>query len=100
MVRVTEISAIEKPHISDVEDLIVRSVEELFKVLSRFNQVCKPDEGGQVCLLALQKLTSELHLLSIFLISSLYNMKKGVGVLELMDLKAWKTMARDLCLYT
>jgi hypothetical protein len=68
MVRVSEVSVIEQPHISVVQDFIVGLGEEVFEVGSRLAQVSQPDQGGKVLCSSFDELTSQLNLVVIGLV--------------------------------
>ena len=81
MVRVTKVSVVEKPDVSDVRDFVIRSREELVKVLCRLNQVGKPDHCGQIWVSSLDEFSSQSDLVVILLISCLYNITMIIKVL-------------------
>ena len=72
MIRVAHISVVQKPHVSEVLDLVVLSVEELLEVLAGLHQVGEPDHRRQVCMSSLQEGASQLHFVGILLVSCLY----------------------------
>ena len=76
MVGVPEISSVEHPHVTDVEDLVVGASEELLEVLARLEKIREPNQGRKVALPALKVSASETHLLRILLIGCLYRNKE------------------------
>lgn len=48
VIRKTSVSVIEQPHVSDISDLVVSSVEEMLKVFSSLSHLWKPNHGGHV----------------------------------------------------
>ena len=73
VIGVAEVSVVEEPHVTDVEDLVVRASEELSEVLTGLEQISQPYHGRQVTVSSLEEMTSQLHLVSILLVGCLYN---------------------------
>ena len=76
MIRVTEVSVVDKPHVSHVEDLVVRAEEERLEILGWLQKIRKPNECREISLSALEEFTSELDLISLLLEGGLYNLKQ------------------------
>ena len=73
MVRATLVTVVKAPHVSDFSDLVVWPIEEGLEVLSRLDQLGKPNQGGQVTLLAGQVLSSELYACGVSNSGDLYS---------------------------
>ena len=73
VVGVTEVSIVEEPNVSDIDDLVVWASEELSEVLAGLEQVSQPDHSGKVTVSALQELSSQLHFICLLLVGGLYN---------------------------
>ena len=52
MVRVSKVSRVQYPHISDALDFVIRSIEERNEILMRLHYVWEPDQSWQVRLSA------------------------------------------------
>jgi hypothetical protein len=75
MIGISKVSVVEEPHVSVVHDLVVLTSEELCEVLCGLEQVREPNHCGEVLLVALEELASQLYLTSILLMSGLYTEK-------------------------
>ena len=72
MVRVAHITDVKEPNVTDIEDLVVWSSEELFEVLGRLYEVSEPDHSGHIGLSAGKMNTSKLDISSVLLELCLY----------------------------
>lgn len=72
VIRVAEVSVVEKPYVSDIENLVVWAVKELREVLARLKEIREPNHGREISLSSMKELASKLNLLCILLISGLY----------------------------
>jgi hypothetical protein len=75
VIRVSKVSIVEEPHVSDISDLVVFSAEELGKVLCWFEDISQPDQSWEIWASSLQELASQLNLISFLLVLSLYIVK-------------------------
>ena len=73
VIGVAEVSVVEEPNVTDVEDLVVRASKELSEVLTGLEQISQPYHSRQVTVSSLEEMTSQPHLVSILLVSCLYN---------------------------
>jgi len=71
VVGVTHVSNVEQPDVSHTKDLIVRVVEEGFKVGSGLDQIAEPDKSRQVVSPSLEESSTELYLVGFGLERSL-----------------------------
>jgi NTP pyrophosphatase (non-canonical NTP hydrolase) len=79
MVRVTKISVVEKPDVSDIEDLVLGVIEEFGEVFSWLNEVTEPNHSWKIGPSAWEESTTELNTLGVLLTSSLYTRKDEVS---------------------
>ena len=73
VIGVAEVSVVEEPNVTDVEDLVVRASKELSEVLTGLEQISQPYHSRQVTVSSLEEMTSQPHLVSILLVGCLYN---------------------------
>lgn len=73
VVRVSLVTVVEEPNVSDFSNFVVLSIEEGLEVLSRLDQLGKPNQSGEILLLSLQVLASELHTGGVSDLGSLYS---------------------------
>ena len=71
VIRVSEVSVVEEPHITDIRNLIVFPLEELLKVLCWFKEISKPDQSWQIIGFSLEELASQLYLIVLLLVCGL-----------------------------
>lgn len=81
MVRVSKVSVVEEPHISDVRNLVIRPRKELVEVLNWLNQVGQPNHCGQIWVSSLDELSSKSNLIIVLLMSCLYSIEMNFKVL-------------------
>lgn len=72
MIRVSEVTIVQEPDISHIEDLVVGAIEEMSEVLAWLEQVREPNHCWEIALSALNEVTSKLDLVSLLLESSPY----------------------------
>jgi hypothetical protein len=75
VIRVSHISVIYKPNVSNIKDFVVWSCEELIEVLTGLQKIREPNESRKVSLSSLDEPSSKLNLLILLLISCLYKEK-------------------------
>lgn len=73
MVRVTHVSVVHEPYVSNIENLFALTFKELLKVARGFNKIGEPEHGWEVRVLALEVSSSELDGMSGRLLLGLYN---------------------------
>ena len=71
MIRVSEVSVVEEPHVTNISDLVVLPLEELLEVLCWFQEISKPDQGWQIIASSLEELASQLYLVVVLLVCGL-----------------------------
>lgn len=64
MVRVTHVSVVDEPYVSNIEDLFALTFKEFLKVGCGFNKIGEPEHCWEVRVLALEESSSELDGLS------------------------------------
>ena len=67
MVRVTEVTVVEEPHVADVENFVVRTIEETIEILCWLQEVREPNQSWEICPSSLKESSSELNLVSFLL---------------------------------
>lgn len=97
VIGITHVSVVEKPHISNVQNLALLHFKELLEVFRWLDKVTEPNHGWEIWFFALQKGTSELHRIGITFQLGLYllNQIKKNHLLELIILNWFDKM---LCL--
>ena len=73
MVRVTHVSVVDEPYVSNIENLFALTFKERLKVARGFNKIGEPEHGWEVRLLALEESSSEVDGMSRRLLLGLYN---------------------------
>lgn len=64
MVRVTLVSVVQKPDISNVTDLVILALKERLEVFSRLNHFGQPDHSWQILISASDVSSFQLNILS------------------------------------
>ena len=72
MIRVSHVSVVQKPDVSDIKDLVALLVEELLEVLNWLNKVTEPNHSGEIMFFTLEELASQFNLGGVFLVRGLY----------------------------
>jgi hypothetical protein len=61
VVRMSHVSVVKKPHVSDIEHFISFHLKELFEVFRWLHKIAEPDHSWQIGLSSLQESSSQLH---------------------------------------
>ena len=67
MIRVTEVTVVEEPHIAYIEYFVVRAIEETIEILCRLQEVREPNQSWEIRTSPLQESSSQLNLVSFLL---------------------------------
>ncbi len=67
VVGVTKVTVVEKPHITNIEDLVVWAIEEALEVLDWLQEIGEPDQSRKISASSLNESTSKLNLISLLL---------------------------------
>lgn len=71
MVGVTKVTVVEKPHITNIEDLVVWAIEEALEVLDWLQEIGEPDQSREIRASSLNESTSKLNLITLLLVGGL-----------------------------
>ena len=82
VIRVTHVSIIEEPNISNIKNFASLVFEERLKVLNGLDKIGEPDHGGEISSSTGKELSTELNILSVVLSLGLGADETSTGLID------------------